>query len=268
MKFTVLLSLYHKEKPEYLSECLHSIENNTLQPDQVIIVFDGNVGEILEAVVVNFMVRLPIEIVRIPSNVGLGNALNHGIKFSRNDIIVRMDTDDKCLPERFEKQITYLKNNPQLALLGSAIEEYDETFNRAQGVRFSVIKHCQIKEYAKKRNPFNHMSIVFKKSVVEQVGGYQHHYFMEDYNLWLRIIASGYVTHNSPEVLVHVRAGRGMISRRKGGKYVASEIKLAKLKYQLRIDTAVGVVTIAIIRIVPRLLPTVLLEYFYNLLRK
>jgi glycosyltransferase involved in cell wall biosynthesis len=268
LKFTVLLSLYCKESPDYLNYCLQSIADNTLRPDQVIIVYDGEVGEQLEAVVDKYTLRLPIEVVRITKNIGLGNALNYGLSFSTNDVVIRMDTDDKCLSCRFEKQISYLEQHPQVVLLGSAVEEFDESMKYSQGIRFSESSHLKIKEYAKKRNPFNHMSVVFKKSVIEKVGGYQHHYYMEDYNLWLRVIASGYLTYNSPEVLVYVRAGKSMIGRRKGIKYILSEIKLANIKRKLKIDSFFGVITVAILRIIPRFLPTALLKYFYAFLRK
>ncbi|QKJ87765.1 glycosyltransferase [Paramixta manurensis] len=268
MKFTVLLSLYYKESTQHLSECLDSIVKNSFQPDQVVIVFDGPVGEELEAVVTTFSSQLPIERVRLPANVGLGSALNHGLAITRNEIVFRMDTDDICLPARFEEQITLMRNYPEVSLLGSAAEEFDESMHHSQGVRFSSENHADIVQYARKRNPFNHMSVVFKKSAIDKVGGYQHHLYMEDYNLWLRLIAQGYITHNLPDVLLHVRAGNNMIGRRKGRHYIASEIKLAKLKYHLKLDSLPGVIGCALIRILPRLLPVFLLKAVYKTLRK
>ena len=188
MKFTVLLSLYYKEKPEYLYQCLQSINNNTLEPDQVVIVYDGPVGEDLSAVVNEFIPLLNINIVELPENVGLGKALNHGMNFCQNNLVLRMDTDDVCLPDRFEHQVSLMTQHPNVALSGGAISEFSEDMTCSQGIRFSVCSHEQIKEYAKKRSPFNHMTVAFKKDVIQSVGGYQHHFLMEDYNLWLRVI--------------------------------------------------------------------------------
>lgn len=268
MKFTVLLSLYYKESAEYFSECLTSIENNTLQPDQIIIIYDGPVGDILESTVSKFQGNLPIEVFPLSKNVGLGNALNYGLQFCRNDVVFRMDTDDICMANRFQKQLLFMQNNPDVAILGSATEEFDGLMVVSQGIRFSVSEHEEIKRYSRKRNPFNHMTVVFRKSVIEKVGGYQHHFLMEDYNLWLRVISSGYKTHNLKDVLVRVRAGNNMLIRRKGLRYIKSEIQLAKLKYTLDLDSITGVISCALLRIVPRLLPVSLLKQVYKLLRK
>lgn len=268
MKFTVLLSLYYKEKPEYLYQCLQSINNNTLKPDQVVIVYDGPIGEDLSAVVNEFTLLLNIYIVELPENVGLGKALNHGMNFCQNNLVLRMDTDDVCLPDRFEHQVSLMKQHPNVALSGGAISEFSEDMTSSQGIRFSVCTNEQIREYAKKRSPFNHMTVAFKKDVIQTVGGYQHHFLMEDYNLWLRVIAAGHETLNLNKVLVNVRAGQNMISRRRGLAYVKSEIRLAKLKYELKIDNIFNIFVCSIMRIVPRLLPTPLLGLVYKALRK
>jgi GT2 family glycosyltransferase len=268
MKFTVLLSLYHKESAKYLYQCLDSIKKSTLPPDQIVIVYDGPICKELEDVVSVFLKELPIDIVPLPQNVGLGKALNHGLGYCKNNIILRMDTDDICLADRFERQIVYLNENPKIVLLGGAIHEYDSDMKTSQGIRFSVSEHADIKQYCKKRNPFNHMTVAFKKDIIEKIGGYQHHLYMEDYNLWLRLISAGYQTYNLDRVLVNARAGSDMVLRRKGINYIKSELKLAKLKYDLKIDSFLGATSCALIRIVPRLLPLPMLELLYKRLRK
>lgn len=268
MKFSLLLSLYSKENPSFLSDCLASIENNTLSPDQVVIVYDGPIGNELEEIVNNYAKRLPIDVIPIQKNVGLGSALNHGLKFCKNEIILRMDTDDICMPDCFAKQIHFLQLHPSVGLMGGAIQEYDERMNLSKGVRFSKCQHSEITEYSKKRNPFNHMTVAFRKNLVEQVGGYQHHHLMEDYNLWLRMIAAGVECYNLADVLVKVRAGNNMLARRKGLFYAKSEVKIARLKYNLKIDSLLGCISSASIRIIPRLLPVFALSYLYKTLRK
>ncbi|ELV2770542.1 TPA: glycosyltransferase [Enterobacter cloacae] len=268
MKFSLLLSLYDKESPSFLFECLESIENNTLTPEQIVIVYDGPIRNELTEIVNEYAIRLPIDIIPIEKNVGLGSALNYGLKFCKNEMVLRMDTDDICMPDRFAKQINFLNIHPNVGLMGGAIHEYDETMKQSKGVRFSKCQHSEIREYAKKRNPFNHMTVAFRKSLVEQVGGYQHHHLMEDYNLWLRMIASGVECYNIADVLVKVRAGNNMLARRKGLFYAKSEIKIARLKYNLKIDGFWGCISCASMRIIPRLLPVFALSYFYKILRK
>ncbi|MCH0574032.1 glycosyltransferase [Escherichia coli] len=268
MKFSVLLSLYSKEKPEYLHDCLESIRLNTLQPDQVIIVFDGPISVELQRVVSNFIAFLRIDIVKLPENVGLGTALNYGLTRCRNEIVLRMDTDDLCTLDRFAVQIDFLKAHETVAVLGGAIAEFDEKMLCSRGVRYTVSEHKDILQYAKRRNPFNHMTVAFRKTVVESVGGYKHHYLMEDYNLWLRILAAGYETYNMNKIVVNVRAGDNMLIRRKGKGYIKSEIQLAKLKYNLKIDTLFFSFLWAVLRIIPRMLPTQLLKVIYKKLRQ
>ncbi|MDH6632079.1 UNVERIFIED_ORG: glycosyltransferase involved in cell wall biosynthesis [Lelliottia amnigena] len=267
MKFTVLLSLYYKEVAPFLQECLNSILNNNLLPDQVVIVYDGPIGNDLESVVDIASRKLPIEIIRLQKNVGLGDALNRGLQYCRNEIVLRMDTDDICDVNRFDKQINYFLSHPEVALLGGAIEEYDENMEVSLGKRFSASDHQEILNYAKKRNPFNHMTVAFRKSIIESVGGYKHHFLMEDYNLWLRVLASGHRTHNLEDVLVKVRAGDGMIFRRKGVRYIQSEFKLAVLKYNLGLDSFWSASVCSMMRIFPRLLPASLLKKVYTYLR-
>ncbi|MCZ9168621.1 glycosyltransferase [Escherichia albertii] len=268
MKFSVLLSLYTKEKPEYLHDCLESIRLNTLQPDQVIIVFDGPISVELQRVVSNFMAFLCIDIVKLPENVGLGTALNYGLTKCRNEIVLRMDTDDVCALDRFAVQIDFLMTHETVAVLGGAINEFDEKMECSRGVRYTVSEHKDILQYAKRRNPFNHMTVAFRKTVVESVGGYKHHHLMEDYNLWLRILAAGYETYNMNKIFVNVRAGDNMLTRRKGKGYIKSEIQLAKLKCNLKIDSSFSSFFWAVLRIIPRILPTQLLKVIYKKLRQ
>ncbi|HFO4993171.1 TPA: amylovoran biosynthesis protein AmsE, partial [Escherichia coli] len=140
------------------------------------------------------------------------------------------DTDDICVPERFEKQISYFQKNPSTIILGGAIDEYDETFKDRRGRRFSCCSHSDIVSYSLFRNPFNHMTVMFNKEFILGIGGYKHHHYMEDYNLWLRCIANGAICSNIDNTLVLARTGDAMIERRRGRDYLKSEIELARLK--------------------------------------
>lgn len=266
--FSVLMSLYHKEKYYYFDKCLESLYFQTLPITEIILVLDGAINDYLIKTINKWKNKLPLKIYPLEVNVGLGNALNFGLKKCQFEIVFRMDTDDICLPNRFEKQIEYITNNPDILLLGSATEEFDENMENSFGYRTNPTEHNAIVNYAKKRSPFNHMTVAFKKDAVLSVGGYQHHLFMEDYNLWIRMISSGYKVANLPDVLVKVRAGNSMVTRRKGIKYIKSEYKLAKLKIKTHLDNSFSAYSIFLLRSIPRILPTSFLSKIYKILRK
>lgn len=267
-RFSVLMSVYKNEKTESLDDCLASIAAQSLTPSEVIIVLDGPVSEDILVLIANYRDKLNITEIPLIENVGLGSALNIGMRYCKSDVIVRMDTDDICDADRFYKQINYMGSNPNISLLGSAVEEFNEDFSVSHCVKFSVMEHNAILKYAKARNPFNHMSVAFKKDDILSVGGYIDHKYMEDYNLWLRVLAHGYQTHNLEDVLVYVRAGDAMISRRKGRDYIKSEYQLLKLKIDLNIDKKFHAIIIFVARSLPRILPVYILKYMYSFLRK
>ncbi|WP_025236695.1 glycosyltransferase family 2 protein [Mannheimia sp. USDA-ARS-USMARC-1261] len=268
MNFSVLMSLYYKEQPAYLEESLHSLQAQTLPASEIVIVFDGVISESLEQVVQNFAEKLPLVVVRLPQNVGLGQALNEGLKHCSNEWVFRMDTDDICLSERFEKQVKFIQENPEVVLFSTQVEEFDETMSSSLGIKRVPVSCEEIYSSALLRNPFNHMATAYKKSVIEQVGGYQHHLYMEDYNLWLRVIAQQYKVYNLPEILVKVRSGTAMYARRKGFDYIKSELQLAQLKSLLKLQSASVATIYFIMRALPRLLPKSLLGKVYKKLRK
>lgn len=263
--FSVLMSLYNNEKSSYLDDCFNSLFVQTLLPTEIVLVLDGPINDSLMRVIDKWKERLPIKIFPIAINVGLGNALNYGLSKCCNDLICRMDTDDICNAERFEKQIDYLIKHQNICVLGSAIREFNKENN--ESIRFSKVGHCNIVQYAKKRNPLNHMSVAFRKKHILAVGGYHHHLYMEDYNLWLRLIAAGYELDNLEEPLVNARVGEEMISRRKGWRYIRSEFKLYCLKKQLGIDSGVSAFSTLLLRTIPRVLPQYILSKIYTVLR-
>ncbi|WP_395490626.1 glycosyltransferase [Cedecea davisae] len=267
-KFSVLMSLYAKENPHYLDLCLESISLQTLMPDQVVIVLDGPVGVELEDVIKKWSGFFNILPVKLDENVGLGRALNYGLNFCDNELVARMDTDDICMPDRFEKQLAEFNSNITLSLLGTAIQEFDGDVENVTSVRKVPVSSEEICSFSKYKNPFNHMTVMFKKKNILDAGGYQHHHYMEDYNLWLRLIASGIEARNLSEALVLARTGDAMLKRRKGFSYIYSEYILAKLKYDLKLQGAIAACCIFLLRSLPRLLPTKLLSHIYKISRK
>lgn len=271
MKFSVLMSVYIKEQPDYLQQCLESIwTNQSKRPDEIVVVKDGPLTQQLDNIIDAWKTELGnnLKIVALPNNVGLGKALNEGLNKCSNEWVFRMDTDDICLPDRFEKQINYINQHPNIVLLGGQIEEYDEKMENILGKRIVPINQDDIKTFSIYRNPFNHMTVAYKKSIVLELNGYQHHLYMEDYNLWLRIIAQEYQIHNLPDILIKVRSGKSMYERRKGINYIKSELVLAQLKEQLGLQSFLTSYGYFIIRSLTRLLPTSLIGKVYKTLRK
>ena len=259
------MSLYHRESPNNLRECLYSLTIQTTKASEVVIVYDGEISEELNCIVSFYKKELNIIVVKLPHNVGLGNALNHGLTYCSNRIIARMDTDDICKFDRFERQIKFFCDN-KLDLLGSGIIEFDEYGNR----RLKILPCTpeRIFEFLKVKNPFNHMTIVFNKDVVEMVGGYKHHLYMEDYNLWLRMLANNKICLNISDVLLKVRVGKNMLQRRKGINYIKSEYILYRLKNKLNIAGPLLNFGLFSFRVIMRIIPTKLLALAYSIDRK
>lgn len=272
MNFSILMSIYYKENSTFLNQCFTSIwTEQTLKPTEIVLVKDGELTAELEQVISAWQEKLgsALKIVALEQNVGLGKALNAGLIQCSYDWVLRMDTDDICTPERFQKQIDFIKNNPDVVLFSGQILEFNQDISDANVLKPVPIDYHEIKQFAQKRCPFNHMTVAYKKDVILQLGGYQHHLFMEDYNLWLRVIGAGYKVENLPDVILYARVGNGMHARRRGWQYIQSEKQLLDLKLKLKIQPLVPAVLLFLVRSAFRLLPSSLLGKVYNsVLRK
>ncbi|MDM1021927.1 glycosyltransferase [Acinetobacter sp. VNK23] len=267
MKFSILLSLYYKEKPEYLEKCFESIwHNQTLKPTEIVLVLDGAIGSELSACVTAWQAMLneTLKVIALPENLGLGKALNEGLKYCTNEWVFRMDTDDICTEDRFAKQVGFIESYPNIVLFGGQILEFNQDISDAHVLKAVPKNHNDIKVFAQKRCPFNHMTVAYQRDAIIKLGGYQHHLFMEDYNLWLRVIAAGYEVANLPDVILYARVGNGMYTRRKGLEYIKSEKKLLDLKKELKLQHPFYANMLFLIRSMFRLLPSTLLGKIYN----
>lgn len=260
-KFSVLMSVYKNETASNIKECLESIFIQTMKPDELIIVYDGPISNDVNSVIEDYSKLLTIKKVVLTENVGLGNALSIGLDKCEYDLVARMDSDDICVKDRFETQIGYMESNPDIDILGSGIMEFGDGKNRE---KILPLKESDIRGFAWLKNPINHMTVVFRKNKIISLGGYVHHLYMEDYNLWLRALCADMKIINLPQVLVYARVGNDMIKRRRGIKYIKSEFKLFTLKYKLKIFPIYKVFISLIIRIVMRLIPAFVLGRIYN----
>lgn len=228
--YSVLMSVYHKEKPEYLKQAIESIQAQTLSTNDFVLVCDGPLNEPLDSVIAAKQQEMgeSLNVVRLTKNGGLGNALNEGIKHCKNELVARMDSDDIAYPNRCEKQITVFDTHPEVSICSGTVEEFTTNPNIVDTKRVPPETNAEIVEFAKKRNPFNHPCVMYKKSAVEAVGSYQDFYLLEDYYLWLRMLMAGYQGYNIQEPLLHMRAGSEMYLRRAGWKYAKTQMGLFK----------------------------------------
>ena len=222
------MSLYHKENPGYLDACLGSLFEQTLPATEIVLVFDGPLPTTLLAVVEQWARQLPIVTLALPENVGLGQALAQGLQACRHELVARMDTDDVCEPDRFHQQITFLAQHPDVAVCGSCIIEIDPNTEARLATRTVPLSGADIRARLPYRNPFNHMTVVFRKTAVLAVGNYQHFPLMEDWYLWARLMQAGYAGANLPLCLVRARTGAQMMNRRGGLTYVKSEYLITR----------------------------------------
>lgn len=237
--YSVLMSVYHKEKPEYLKQAIANIQAQTLPTDDFVLVCDGPLNDALDAVIAKKQQEMgkTLNVVRLAKNGGLGNALNEGIKHCKNELVARMDSDDIAYQDRCEKQIAVFYKHPEVSICSGIVEEFTSTPDVVDAKRVPPEAHEEIVEFAKKRNPFNHPCVMYKKSAVEAVGSYQDFYLLEDYYLWLRMLMAGYQGYNIQESLLHMRAGSDMYLRRAGWKYAKTQARLFKfMKSQGFID--------------------------------
>lgn len=265
------MSVYIKEKPNYLKQAIESIQAQTLPTDDFVLVCDGPLTTELNAVISDKQNEMGeiLQVVRMPKNGGLGNALNEGIKYCKNELVARMDSDDIAYPKRCEKQVNVFNKFPQISICSAIVEEFTTDPNIVDARRVPPETNQEIVQFAKKRNPFNHPCVMYKKSAVIVVGSYQNFYLLEDYYLWLRMLLAGYEGYNIQEPLLHMRAGSDMYLRRAGWKYAKAQVKLFKFMRQQGFIGMRQYITSCAVRSGSALAPNWMRKYmFERMLRK
>lgn len=227
-KISVLMSVYKNDNPEWVALSIDSVLNQTLPPSEVLIIVDGPVPEEITRVLNEKKEQNSIiKIHPLKQNIGLGRVLALGVPLCENELIARMDSDDICKPNRFETELKFMTEN-NLDLVGSNIEEFCDDPEKIVSIREVPSTLEEIKEYIKGRNPFNHVTVMFKKSACLKAGNYQDMHYCEDYYLWVRMMLSGAKMANIQETLVKVRMNEATFRRRGGLKYFKSQKRLFK----------------------------------------
>ena len=198
------------------------------------LVQDGPVPEAITQVMSAFQTAHPeLKIVKLDKGMGLGDALNEGLKHCSYDLVARMDTDDICKPDRFETQITWIDQHPEIDVCGCWTDEFSGDINNVVASRKPPQDHDAIVSFSRKRNPLNHPTVVFRRQAVERVGSYQHFHLFEDYYLWIRMIQAGSKFHNIQRSLLYFRMSSDTFLRRGGFKYSCTENRFQKKMHQM-----------------------------------
>ncbi len=228
--FSVAMSVYKNDNPIFFDRALQSItENQIVMPTEIVIIVDGPVDEKINAVIEKYSEKYGnLNVIRLDKNAGLGNALKLAIENAKYELIARMDSDDVSAPNRFEQQLEILTKNSAVDIVGGDISEFIGDENNIVAKRKVPILDKEIKEYLKTRCPFNHMTVMYKRSAVLKCGNYIDLFYNEDYWLWIRMVENNCIMANTGTVLVNARVGEDMYKRRGGKQYFNSEIFLQK----------------------------------------
>ncbi|WP_031553378.1 glycosyltransferase [Oribacterium sp. FC2011] len=267
MNYSVLMSVYYKEKPEFLNEAMNSIWNQTVKPNDFVLVCDGALTKELELVIEEMLQNhKELNVIRLSENGGLGKALNTGIKHCKNELVARMDSDDISRPDRCERQLKVFEKKPDFSICSGTVEEFTEDKNVINSRRVLPETSSEIKEFARKRNPFNHPCVMYKKKEVEKAGGYKDFYLLEDYYLWVRMLKAGCSGYNIQEPLLWMRAGSDMYKRRSGLKYGISQVKLFWYMRQTGFIGNIAFMKSAVQRIIVSLIPNWMRQKLFTIL--
>lgn len=230
-EYSVLMSVYHKDRAEWFDEAVESMVNQTLPPHEIVLVEDGPLTNELYAAVKGSLTRHAglIRVLSLERNQGLAAAMRYGIQECRCEWIARMDADDLSEPARCEEELR-MALAEGADIVGCDCEEFFETIDNPAAKRLFPATHDELVRFSRRRTPFCHPAVMMKRSAVLQVGNYKDVYLHEDYDLFVRILAAGYRGCSVQKILYHVRIGREFYGRRGGARYVG-----ALLRYNVRL---------------------------------
>lgn len=263
---SVLMCVYGGDVPEYFSEAIESMLTQTLPPSQVVVVVDGPVDANLQSRINFYNLRYDsVEVVNLKENCGLARALNTGMRVCRGQYIVRMDSDDISEVNRVAEQVRFMEQNPRVAASGCWVNEFIAVKDEIVTCRKVPSTDSDIKKFAKFRCPLNHPTVIIRRSVLMEMGGYTNE-FPEDYFLWWKMIKSGYQLANIPVSLLNMRLGPDFLKRR-GLKFLQGEIKIAFDMWRLRYLSLLEFLFVVIIRTVYRSAPHLCKRLIYRMMR-
>lgn len=228
--YSVLMSVYSKERADFLRQSVDSVFSQTILPNDFVLVCDGTLTDELNKTIDELRKKYRcIQIVQLEKNSGLGVALSAGLEKTKNELVMRMDSDDICLSNRAAFELPLMETYD---LVGGFVSEFEGEQENIIGVRIVPEGYEDIHRFAKKRNPFNHPTVMFRKSVILAAGGYKPLKYLEDYYLWVRLLLKNKKVHNVQKILVNMRSGTHMRVRRSNKDSKSSIIFLRKFMFK------------------------------------
>lgn len=267
--FSVLLSVYRKEKATFLRQALTSVyHEQTLKPNQIVVVKDGLLTNELEKVIAEWQSLLGeiLTVVSLPNNLGLGAALNKGLAHCKYELVARMDADDISMPSRFQKQVAFMQENPHITACSAQIEEWNVELTRKLDQRILPTDPIAVAHFAKRRSPLSHPVSIFRKSIILKVGGYPPLRKAQDFALWSLLLVKGYNLANLSETLLKMRTGNVLLERR-GWSYFKRELQLLQFQREIGFLSTFDYITNAALRAALRLPPNFIKNLVYRLAR-
>jgi len=252
---TVLMAVYHGDRGSWVDEALGSLVAQTRPAQEIVIVEDGPIGADVDDVLTRRSQELPMTRLRLPRNVGLAGALQAGLSACRTELVARADSDDLNEPTRLAEQLAAMKARPQLSVLSGYVSEFADDSRASYAVRTVPVGVAAVARAARWRSPVNHPAVMFRRSDVLAVGGYQGFVGVEDYFLWGKLLAAGHEIDNLPAVLVRMRAGTSQARRRGGWRYAATEARLFREFVSIGFMTWPQAVAGLVVRLPVRLVP-------------
>lgn len=265
-KYSVLMSLYKKEKSEYLKEAIDSMINQTISPDEIVIVEDGPLTEELYKVVNDYKICYPnmFNIVVNEKNIGLGLSLNNGLNACKNELVARMDTDDISKKDRCQKQLELFDKKPELSIVGAWVDEFYISTNEIVSTRVVPSKHEEIYNFAKRRSAFNHPVVMYKKSKVLENNGYSNLRRNQDVDLFGRMLFAGCKAENIEESLLFFRSNDDLAKRRKSWENTKSYIDTIKKFWKMGYSSFLDYLIVAIAQTGMFIMPVKLQHWVYK----
>ena len=260
---TILMAVYAGDNPIYFGDALASIESQETIPDEVIIVQDGPINDELNAIIDHFRCRLNIKSPRLLNNKGLSYALNYGLRYATQPWIMRFDSDDICLPNRLSLQKKVMLSDA-FDFFGGQIIEFNEKVDTLIGIRDVPLHRREILKMLPRRSPFNHVTVCFKRELYQGRNLYTENVGLEDYRLWGQLISEGYRFGNMADIVVKVRAGGGMISRRSGWRYLKDEFLMRQYFHKIGAVPILKNITWGCIRLIAFSFPAPLKKFIYS----
>lgn len=266
LNYSVLLTVYKSDVSDYFELSLRSMLQQTVLSDDIVVVKDGPLSEPLEQVLNSFLKEFPERIhpLQLPQNMGLGLALNEGLKICKNDLVARMDADDISLPNRCEEQLKMFESDPDLDIVGCPVKEFVGDPSEAIRIRNVPLDNSSIYQYARRRDPFNHPTVMYRRSKVLQYGPYKPYRKNQDTALWIDMLSHGCKCANCKEPLLLFRFDENTYRKRKSWVNTKLLISIRWDAYRRGFCSLFDFLSVAILQMGVLVLPTAFQKYIYQ----